>query len=233
MYCCDCTTGDTDSAGATHRYSGSVFDFAGAPVQIRDDLSAAFRAEWSHLAAPGSTLSSDERIAVAAASRRSVDTDEGPPLSLDSSVIDLAATLMADPGTVDETLVRSTAESVGDPTTVEVIGIVSRLSAVDGFHQALSIPLEPLPDPVDGDPTGDVTPDLKRRRTHVPMPHGPIPVSLDLTPSEGLAMESLAGPQYMTYADMAHSDFARSPGLNRAQMELISSRTSHRNACFY
>jgi hypothetical protein len=134
---------------------------------------------------------------------------------------------------VDETIVRMTADIVGDPTTVEVIGIVSQLSAIDGFHHALGIDVEPLPDPIEGEPTGAFTPDLKRRRTHVPMPPGPIPVALDLTPSEGRAMEAIAGPLYMTYEEMALDDFARDPGLNRAQMELISSKTSHNNACFY
>jgi hypothetical protein len=210
-----------------------VFDFADSPVDVRGDIPAAFLSEWIHLAQPGATLSARERIGVAEIARRSVGADEGTASSLSGSIIDLATTLMADPGSVDEALVRSTAEAVGDPTTVEVIGIVSRLSAVDGFHKALDLPLEPLPHPAEGGPTGEITADLKRRRTHVPMPPGPIPVSLDLTPSEGVAMESLAGPQYMTYADMAYSDFARRPGLNRAQMELISSRTSHRNACFY
>ncbi len=210
-----------------------MFDFVNAPVPIRRDIPAVLRNEWGHLSAPGTTLSSRERIAVAAVSRSSVDDDGAPVSGLDSSIDDLATTLMADPGAVDEALVRSTADSVGDPTTVEVIGIVSRLSAVDGFHMALGMPVEELPDPVDGDPTGDTTQGLKRRRTHVPMPPGPIPVSLDLTPPEGVAMADLAGPLYMTYSDMAHDDFARSPGLNRAQMELISSRTSHRNACFY
>ena len=140
---------------------------------------------------------------------------------------------MTDPGAVDEGLVRYTADIVGDPMTVEVVGIVSQLSAVDGFHDALGIDVEPLPDPVEGEPTGAITPDLKRRRTHLPMPPGPIPVSLDLTPSEGLAMEAMAGPLYMTYGEMAFDNFERDPGLNRAQMEFISSRVSHRNACFY
>ncbi len=210
-----------------------MFDFVNAPLPIRGDIPATLRNEWGHLAAPGATLSSRERIAVAAVSRSSVDGGGVPASGLDPSIDDLATTLMADPGAVDEALVRSTAAAVGDPTTVEVIGIVSRLSAVDGFHMALAVPIEALPDPVEGDPTRDITPDLKRRRTHVPMPPGPIPVSLDLAPSEGIAMEDLAGPLYMTYSDMAHDDFARSPGLNRSQMELISSRTSHRNGCFY
>lgn len=210
-----------------------MFDFPEAPVRIRSDLPEVFRAEWAHLTKPGATLTSADRIAVATEARRAVGDSESVSAGLDPEIGNLASTLMADPGAVDEALVRSTAEAVGDPTTVEVIGIVSRLSAVDGFHHALGLPVEPLPDEVGGEPTGAITPGLKRRRTYLPMPAGPIPVALDLTPVEGIAMEALAGPQYMTYQEMAKDDFARDPGLNRAQMELISSRTSHRNACFY
>jgi hypothetical protein len=210
-----------------------MFDFVNAPVEIRGDIPNVLRKHWAHLASPGATLTSQERIAIAADARGSVAVGGAASAPFDRRTSPLASTLMADPGAVDEELVLATAASVGNATAVEVIGIVSHLSAVDGFHQALGIPLEPLPEPVTGEPTGDITPDLKRRRTHLPMPPGPIPVSLDLTPAEGTAMEALSGPLYMTYDDMAHDDFARDPGLNRAQMELISSRTSHRNACFY
>lgn len=210
-----------------------MFDFAGATVPIRSDIATVFEREWAHLATPGAALSSQERLAVASEARNATRDGDAPLVRLQPTVSALAATLMADPGAVEEPLVRSTADATGEPTAVETIGIVSRLSAVDGFHRAMGLALEPLPEEVEGEPTGEITPDLKRRRTHVPMPSGPIPVSLDLVPAEGLAMESLAGALYMTYEDMAHHDFERQPGLNRAQMELISSRTSHRNGCFY
>lgn len=210
-----------------------MFEFQNAEVPVRSDLSEAFRAQWIQLAAPGATLTSRERLAVATEARRAVGESEAALSSIDPTIVRLASTLMADPGDVDEAIVRSTADAVGDPTAVEVIGIISQLSAVDGFHHALGIDVEPLPDPIEGEPTGAITRDLKRRRTHVPMPPGPIPVSLDLTPSEGLAMEAIAGPLYMTYEEMAFGAFARNPGLNRAQMELISSKTSLNNTCFY
>ena len=210
-----------------------MFDFAGASVPVRTDIAAVFKDEWAHLATAGAALSSHERLAVATTARNAVSNDRKPSGALDPAIAALASTLMADPGAVEEALVRATADAASEPTAVETIGIVSRLSAVDGFHRALGLALEPLPAPIDGEPTGAVTPDLKRRRTHVPMPPGPIPISLDLVPTEGLAVESLHGPLYMTYGEMAYDDFARRPGLNRAQMELISSRSSHRNGCFY
>ena len=76
-------------------------------------------------------------------------------------------------------------------------------------------------------------PDDGLRRTHIPVPPGPIPVMLDLLPDEGAAFQALFGPQYMTGWEMALDTFRRSPGLDRAQMEVVSSRTSIHNECFY
>ena len=55
----------------------------------------------------------------------------------------------------------------------------------------------------------------------------------DLLPMEGAVFQSLFGPHYMTGWEMALDGFARNPGLDRAQMELVSSRTSLHNECFY
>ena len=107
------------------------------------------------------------------------------------------------------------------------------LAAIDGTHRGLGAGLEPLPEPQPGDPSGRVAAGLKRRRTHIPVPPGPIPVVLDLLPEEGAAFQAMFGPQYMTGWEMAMDNFYRSPGLNRAQMEIVSSRTSMHNECFY
>lgn len=145
----------------------------------------------------------------------------------------LGDTLYGTPVSVTGELVLAAAEAAGDPTTVEVIAIISMLAAIDGMHRALGADLAALPDPSEGDPTGNIVSGLKRRRTHIPVPPGPIPFTLDLLPDEGAAFQALFGPQYMTDREMALDTFERRPGLNRAQMELISSRTSIHNECFY
>jgi hypothetical protein len=116
---------------------------------------------------------------------------------------------------------------------VEVISLVSMLSAVDGAHRALTADLESLPSPVAGETTGDIAMGLNRRRTNVPMPPGPIPVALDLLPDVGRVFQASFGPQYMTGVEMASDRFERTPGLNRAQMEIVSTRVSLHNRCFY
>lgn len=145
----------------------------------------------------------------------------------------LAAELYHRPIGVNGDMVTAAVDAAGDPTTVEVLALISMLSAIDGTHRGLGLELEPLPAPVAGDPTGQITDGLKRRRTHIPVPPGPIPVMFDLLPMEGAVFQSLFGPHYMTGWEMALDTFERRPGLNRAQMELVSSRTSIHNECFY
>lgn len=154
-------------------------------------------------------------------------------MDLPSSLLTLAETLFVNPSHVDGPMVRRAADEGGEATTVEIISIVSMLSAVDGAHIALGASLEPLPAALPGDPTGRIAEGLKKRRTHVPMPAGAIPVALDLLPRVGEVFQNSFGPQYMTGPEMASYDFRRTPGLDRAQIEIVSSRTSLQNKCFY
>ncbi len=210
-----------------------MFEFSGSPVPVRHDLKAVYANLWAHICEPGPTLTGDQRVRMAQYVRTARSGDTPPMLDHPTPLLHLAAALFTDPGIVNRTTVRAAAETVGDPMTVEVISIVSMLSAVDGTHKALTAVLEPLPVPVGGDPTGDIAEGLKERRTHVPMPAGAIPLALDLLPVVGRAFQDSFGAQYMTEIEMSSDTFRRDPGLNRAQMEIISSRVSILNECFY
>lgn len=210
-----------------------MFEFQGSPVPIRPDLRYSYINTWSHFARPGPTLTGSERVELLHAVREDGAAGRTAVAWFGPAVASLADTLYAKPAAMNGKLVAAASEEAGDATTVEVIGLVSMLSAIDGTHRGLGAELEALPSAQPGQPTGVIAAGLKRRRTHIPVPAGPIPVVLDLLPDEGAAFQSMFGPQYMTGREMALDDFARSPGLNRAQMEVISSRTSLHNECFY
>ncbi|NND01493.1 MAG: hypothetical protein HKN91_01780 [Acidimicrobiia bacterium] len=209
-----------------------MFEFVGSPVPVRPDLKYSYINTWLHFARPGPTLTGAERIELLTAVRGNAESSTASAW-FGPAVAELARTLYSKPTAVNGSIVAAAAEEAGDPTTVEVIGLVSMLAAVDGTHRALGADLEGFPPPQPGDPTGVIAEGLKRRRTHIPVPPGPIPVVLDLLPDEGAAFQSLFGPQYMTGWEMAMNDFRRHPGLDRAQMEIVSSRTSMHNECFY
>jgi len=205
-----------------------MFDFTAAPVPVRDDLRETFLAMWTHISGPGPVFDSQQRSGILATARATTSHD-----ALKTAVGTLASVLYADPSSVDARLVRAAAVEAGDPATVETIALVSMLASVDGTHRALGVDLEPLPAAQPGQPTRRIAEGLKRRRTHVPMPQGSIPVALDLLPNVGAEFRASFGALYMTEDEMALSSFERSPGLNRAQLELVAARTSFVNKCFY
>ena len=188
---------------------------------------------WGHFARPGPTLTGGERIELLAAVRAG-----DAPLVPDGAWFDaelgaFAQSVYARPRDLHGDMVGSVGETHGYPRTVEVIALTSMLASIDGTHRALGAELETLPAPVPGEPTGTIAEGLKHRRTHVPVPPGSIPFVLDLVPDEGAAFQAMFGASYMTGREMENPAFRRVPGLDRAQMELVSSRTSIHNECFY
>lgn len=210
-----------------------MFDFARSPVPVRDNLKRAYRNIWAHLAQPGPVLDASHRKVLLDAARTG-RSDETPPTGIAPPALELlATTLYTNPAAVSETTVRDAADEASDAAVAETVGLVAMLSAVDGAHRVLGVELEALPDPAPGSPTGRIAQGLKRRRTHIPMPSGAIPRALDLVPEVATVWRNSFGAQYMTESEMAFHDFRRVPGLDRAQMELVSSRTSLINECFY
>lgn len=197
---------------------------AQASVPVRQDLIDIESTMMDQLARPGSALTGPERIGVAVVARNG--GHDGP-------LETLAHHLYGDPATVAESEVRAAADTEGDPRTVETIGIVSRLSAIDRLHRVLDVDLEPLPEPLQGEPTGNVADGLKRRRCHIAMPPGPIPFALDLLPDQGQEWREMYGPLYMTEEEMSDPHFRRTPGLDTPQLETVAARISLINECFY
>lgn len=192
-------------------------------IDIRTDILEAANSSLRATSSPGAHFTGEQRVTLAEAARTGEVSGE---------LQSFAHRLYADPGSI-------TAEDVaevddhGHVPVVETIGVVARLAAVDRFHQVVGLGIQPLPDPIDGPATNDHRTDLKKRAAHVPMPPGPIPVALDLVPSEGDAARAMFGPFYMTEEEMADPHFGRTPGLNTPQLETVASRISLHNRCFY
>ena len=203
-----------------------MFSFSGSPVPVRDDLKEAHKAIWAHFAQPGPVFDASQRRSILEVARHGVASGDDP-------LRELATTLYTNPPAVTRQLVRSAVAACGEPAVVEVVSLVSMLAAVDATHDALSAELEPLPDPLPGDPSGIIAEGLRKRRTLLPMPRNSITVALDLLPVENEVYAAACGPHYMTFAEMVSPIFGRSPGLDRAQLETIASRTSLFQECFY
>ncbi|MGI9610019.1 MAG: hypothetical protein ACR2NL_06965 [Acidimicrobiia bacterium] len=208
------------------------FDFTNAAAEVRTDIRRLFRRDWDRLALAGTWWSGRERVDIARAARRARFGGEEPPSSLPTVAIEAAETTSARPASIRSDWVGRIADDLGYPRYIELVGITSRLAAVDTFHVGLGVPLEPLPDPEPGEPSRSQEALARPGAAWVPMVGGAsITQALSLVDAESVAQEDMHGPLYLTYEGMAEYDYVG--GLSRAQMELVAARTSAINECFY
>jgi hypothetical protein len=247
-----------------------AFDYSSAPYEIRPDLPEAYQKTWDWLAAPGSWWTGAERVALAAASRAARECalcDErkqalspeagqgehaGASNVLPTEAIDAVHRLVSDPSRLSQGWLEKLLAGgrVSDGHYVELLGIVVSVVSIDGFHRALGLPLEPLPDPRSGDPTRYRPAAAVSGVGWVPMiPAGqakgrdadiyPARVApnvlraMSLVPDCVRQMRSLATVQYVPLLQVPdpHADPGRA--ISRMQIELVAARVSAVNECFY
>ena len=167
--------------------------------------------------------------------------------------LDLIHRLMNDPGRISRAWVENLrAEGVGDVEYVEIAGLVSSVCVVDTFCQALGLTPRPLPKAIPGqsnykrpataedegayvpmiavDRLQDDYSDLYDSNHWVPNVHRAFSLVPDVVRLADDLMESHYFPYESVprYADQNH-DYA----ISKIQMELIASRVSMNNDCFY
>lgn len=248
-----------------------AFRYDGCDYGIRDDIPAAHRRAWAGLSAAGSWWSGEQRVAIAGevraaqscrlcADRREALSpsavtgvhDSAPTVScLPAAAVDATHRITTDAGRSTRTFVDAIAEEgVSDGGYVELVGIVVTTLSIDRFHQALGLPLEPLPAPIAGEPTHYRPPGAKPSAAFVPMISGRdakgaeadlyagLPVAanvlaaLSLVPDAVRQLDDLSSAHYLPRREMARFDTSLR-SISRAQIELLAGRVSALNECFY
>ncbi len=245
-----------------------AFAYEFSPYPIRPDIVAAFRRIWDYLASPGNWYAADERLAMvrevrgarrcALCGRRKQSlAPYGEPGSHDHAgrlpepVVEVVHRLTTDSARLKKSWYDGLLEEgLSDAEYVEVVSVVTLTVAVDEFHHALGLPLEPLPDPKPGEPSryrphGATAPgawvpmvgpeaatgaeadlyDGTGRAAHVLMALSLVP---DATRVSNLVLDSL----YMG-SDVPDTSTNRGRALARPQIELLAARVSALNDCFY
>lgn len=243
------------------------FDYTTSPDPIRADLTDAYRRAWQRLAAPGTWLTGAERVAVADETRRArdcslcrerkaalspyaVDGEHDHAGLLSAPMVDAVHRITTDAGRLTESWYHSLlGEGFTTEAYVELVGVAVAVISVDRFHHALGLALEPLPQPLPGEPTRERPDDATEGEAWVPMQSGkraaaeaglPAPSApfviraLSLVPEEVRAWQDLSAVQYLGPDEMLQlGGVASGRGLDRLQIELVAGRVSRLNECFY
>jgi hypothetical protein len=247
----------------------AAFDYSAAPFEIRSDLAVAYREHWEWLAAPGSWWTGAERVAIAAAARgargcalcaqrkdalspnAAQGVHDDAPAELPGEAVDTVHRLVSDPSRLSRSWLEKLVAGgrVSDGHYVELLGIVVCLASIDGFHRALGLPLEPLPAPLAGSPSGYRPSSAVAGEAWVPMiPPGQakgrdadiypgraanVLCAMSLVPDCVRQMRGLSTVQYVPIEMVP--DPTANPGraLSRGQIELVAGRVSALNECFY
>lgn len=191
--------------------------------------------QWHELGAPGTWWTGEQRIAIAAVARAARRGGEGPgdAGSIDEVTQEAAAQVGAAAGDLVEADVDGYHERGLDPLPyVELIGIVSRVTAIDTATIGLGAELQPFGSPSPGEPSKSTVAGAKRRSGWVPTVGGAgATTALSAVTSEDVAQEQLHGALYLSYYEMG--DLGIIKALNRTQMELAAARTSLHNDCYF
>ena len=169
--------------------------------------------------------------------------------ALPEIVVEVIHRIVTDPARLTRRWFDDVGTNLNDDAYVEIVGVVAQIIAIDTFARGVGIAARPLPRPAPGEPTERRPEGAKDNGswvpTIVPGDHGPeeadifdhIPRSnivsaLSLVPNELRGFFDLVNVQYLPGPAMR--DFATEyRAITHAQIELVASRVSAINECFY
>lgn len=193
------------------------------------------------------TLCRERKVAL---SPRAVQGRHATLGTLSPLLVDVIHRIRTDAGRLTrEWFARVVDDGLGDGEYVEVVAIVSMLAGVDFFARVLGIEPFPLPEPVPGEPSRRRPVGARRGVAWVPViapedAAGPeadvygaggfvpnIVRALSLVPDEVRMLRRMSDAHYLPIASIPDPTARRA--LDRMQMELVASRVSALNQCFY
>lgn len=137
---------------------------------MRQGLTESHERAWAAIAAPGTWLTGERRVAVAAEVRHArgcalcarlqaalspnVPGDHASLGTLQPAEVELVHRVVSDPGRLTEAWVRSVlARGLSEGEYIEIIGVIAMVMMMETFERALGLPERALPEPQPGEPT--------------------------------------------------------------------------------
>ncbi len=146
-------------------------NYDGLDWPVRDDIAAAHRRQWARLGKPGTWLTGEERLAIAAEARHAlvcelcqrrkvalsphaIDGSHNSLGMLPEAMIEQIHRIRTDPGRLTRDWHdRLIANGISQERYVETVGVIADTVAVDTFCRGLGIPLWNLPAAAAGEPS--------------------------------------------------------------------------------
>lgn len=189
----------------------------------------------------------------ASLSPNSIEGNHTRVTDLPDVVVDATHRLVTDSSRLTEVWLRDFyTQGMTDGHYVELVGVVGSVAAIDTFHRAIGLSLEVLPEPRAGDPTGYRPPVTSDMGGWVPMVR-PSEVSeseadiydgnkksthnvlaaLSLDPDSVRMYSTLGKALYLPFNLVGNPASKINRAISRLQIELLASRVSAMNECFY
>ena len=228
-----------------------AFEYAGVDLPIRPATISSQQRSWEIIASPGRWWTGAERVEIARIGRAARDFDAVRSDILPEAAVYAIQKLVVDNANLNREWYDEivAADGMSEDRYVELVAVTVHALSIDEFHRALDIDLEPLPEPVPGQPSRMRPLEAEQRASWPPivpraglnpddaMLYGPwewganVISALSLIPENVRWLHDLSEGHYLSFAEMRMPDPLRS--ISRPQIELIAARVSVLNECFY
>jgi hypothetical protein len=248
--------------------SSAAYTYSDSPYPIRADLADAYKTYWHALAQPGNWFTGAQRVAIAGEVRNAPNCDfcanrktalspyamQGEHLkgnTLSDEMVDAVHRVITDQSRITQSYIdNNTANGFSEEQYIELVCVVVSVFSIDEFNRALGIALEPLPEPVAGEPDGYRPQHTDRSTGFVSMvtPEGAVGNEADLwepgktanvlralslVPDGVRSWMSIGNKQYLSMKGMMNFTGPTGRAINRMQIELVAGRVSSISECFY
>lgn len=154
---------------------------------------------------------------------------------LSAAAVEVAHRVASDPGRLTRGWAELQIEALGEEVYTEIVGVAAITSVIDRFHPAVGEPIPALPEPQPGEPARVRPTDVGDVGAWVSQTTGPttanVSRTLSLVPATNVTWRSLVDSHYSRGAEFLDPVWSRA--LTRAAVELVASRTTTLNECFY
>lgn len=221
---------------------------------VRPDLADAHAQVWDQLADPGAWWTGSQRVELARTVLLALDDDDVLPpwvsvtgsdrsVAVDvapSAAHDLAYRIARHAGTLTPATAAAAIDELDPLPYVELCGLVSSVAAIAHFDRSAGLERRLLPEPRDGDPSGEAPAELEDAEWNwapVAAPADRMPAVVQAytaVPPADRTNWKLAAAQYIPNGEMGDPAWRRRPdGLSRPEMELVAARIAQLRECFY